>query len=152
MSAVKKNVRSKTATATSRVAPITKRTEGWTEARFRAMTKRIGGRWTFVSLRGKSGTDSKGVADLVAIRRNLRLPAPHGLAVGDLLDIVLVRLSNADAPRTTPSDVARLRRVARRYAALRVVLHTWTKGAPGEFHLLEARTKWKKVSAAVAFV
>ena len=148
MSAVKKK---EAAAATAAVATNARRVEGWTEARFRAMTKRVGGRWKVVSLRGKSGADSKGVVDLVAVRRNLRLPAPHGLAAGDLLDSVIVRLHSADAAKPTPKDVARLRRVARRYAALRIVLHTWTKGAPGEFHLLEARTKWKKVRAAVAF-
>ena len=149
LSAVKKKA---AAAATAAVATNAKRVEGWTEARFRAMTKRVGGRWKVVSLRGKSGADSKGVVDLVAVRRNLRLPAPHGLAAGDLLDSVIVRLHSADAAKPTPKDVARLRRVARRYAALRIVLHTWTKGVPGELHLLEARAKWKKVSAAVAFV
>ena len=71
---------------------------------FRALAKRVGGRWKFVSFRGNGGAEWRGVVDILAVRKSTAAPTVAGLKAGDLFDFVLVQLkggSGALAARCT---------------------------------------------------
>ena len=65
---------------------------------------------------GKDGGESRGIVDLLAIRKDHRSP-PTGLKRGDLFEIVLVQIKGGSARWPTRSDILRLRQVARHYHA-----------------------------------
>lgn len=123
----------------------------WAEIMFRAMTRRERGRWKFVSFRGDRGAESRGIVDVVAIRRNTKAPTISGLKTGDLFDVILVQLKGGDARNPTTEDVERLRRVARHYRAMRVVLYSWKRGHWNEYRVLDSRGRWQVATAEEAF-
>src|SRR5439155_6056008 len=64
-------------------------------------------RWQLVTFCGKSGGESVGVVDMLAIRKD------HGTSVGairrgDALQIILIQVKGGSAARPTPEDAARL--------------------------------------------
>jgi|HubBroStandDraft_6_1064221.scaffolds.fasta_scaffold588987_2 hypothetical protein len=126
--------------------------------RFSSSGKRAGThpskRWQFVAFPGPAGAESRGIVDLVAIRRDHRL-ASGVFDPGDLFEIVLVQIKGGSAPWPTMRDVLRLRAVARRYRA-RVVLAAWRKGAEPQFYLLkrvptDRNRAWTEVAAVDVF-
>jgi hypothetical protein len=123
----------------------------WAETMFRALTRRVGRRWQFVSFRGRRGSESRGVVDVLAVRRCMTPNRDAVLKAGDLFDIILVQLKGGDAPMPTKEDVARLRKVARYYRARRIVLYTWKRGSHSRYYTLESRGSWELTSAAEAF-
>lgn len=123
----------------------------WAETMFRALTRRVGKRWQFVSFRGRRGSESRGAVDVLAIRRCMTPNRDAVLKAGDLFDIVLVQLKGGDAPMPTNADIARLRKVARYYRARRIVLYTWKRGTHSRYYTLGSRGRWELISAAAAF-
>ena len=123
----------------------------WAETMFKALTKRIGGRWRFVSFRGAGGGEWRGVVDILAVRKNSSTGATAGIKAGDLFDFVLVQLKGGDARDPTQADVVRLRQVARHYRARRVVLFAWKLRTHAEYSVLQRDGSWAKTSAADAF-
>ena len=103
---------------------------------------------------GPAGAESRGIVDLVAIRRDHRR-AIGVFQPGDLFEIVLVQIKGGSAPWPSLRDLLRLKAVARRYRA-RVVLAAWRKGAePRFYHLKRASVErdkaWAEVTAAEVF-
>lgn len=47
----------------------------WAEAMFRALSARYVRRWKFVSFRGEGGAESRGVVDILAIRKDTSVPS-----------------------------------------------------------------------------
>jgi hypothetical protein len=113
------------------VAPLAphikaQRTGRWAEIICRALSVRVARRWRFISFRGSSDGEWRGVVDLIAIRKNTNQPESSVLKRGDLFDIVLVQIKGGTARQPTESDCLRLREVARRYGAKEVVQFQWT--------------------------
>ena len=112
--------------------------------------------WAVIGFLGPGGRESKGVVDLIAIRRDHKLN--RGFKRGDLFEIVLIQVKGGTAPRPTVDDVRRLRAVKRFYRAREVLLAEWHKGKGPEFSKLTERTPasfprqaWERVDAAVVF-
>src|SRR5438128_10094086 len=91
------------------------RTARWavtmTKVRIRQVVSRT--RWQLVTFYGKSGGESVGVVDLLAIRKDHGQPV-GGIRRGDALQIILVQVKGGSAARPTLEDAARLRIVAKR--------------------------------------
>lgn len=106
-------------------------------------------RWQFVAFAGPLGGESRGIVDMLAIRRDHHTTGGRFLR-GDLFEIMLVQIKGGGAAWPTVNDQARLKAVQRRYRAKAVVLASWLKGAEPTFYVLE-RGAWKEKSAASIF-
>ena len=113
-------------------------------------------RWQFIAFAGAMGAESRGIVDLVAIRRD-HTTAPGGVFLpGDLFEIVLVQIKGGGAAWPSVRDLTRLRAVQRRYRAKAVVLAAWQKGAEPRFHLMrrvsaDRGRAWAEVKAVDVF-
>src|SRR5271167_3026913 len=70
-------------------------------------------RWQLVNFCGPHGGESRGVVDLIAIRKDHRQP-PVGTKRGDALQVILIQVKGGYAAKPTAEDGKRLRIVARR--------------------------------------
>lgn len=95
-----------------------------------------GARWQVVNFLGKAGGESRGVVDLMAIRKDHR-QAGSALMRGDRFEIVLIQTKGGTAPPPTASDCRRLAAVAQHHRARAVVLAVWRKGKAPTLHLLK---------------
>ena len=94
-------------------------------------------RWELVGFPGPKGRESRGIVDLVAIRKNHgQCSAPFNR--GDLLDMVLIQIKGGSARMPTVTDIRRLRAVQKRYAAKAVLLAAWKRGAQPTFLQLKS--------------
>ena len=105
------------------------RTARWAKIMTRWLaTKASGGiKWQRVDFSGPSGSESRGIVDILAIRKDHSTP-PGGLKRGDLFETILFQIKGGTAPWPTMGDIDRLRRVARHHRAKYVVLAEWKKG------------------------
>lgn len=127
-------------------------TARWTETLFRALVRRAQNRrWRFVSFRGARGGEWKGVVDVLGIRKDTSKSDHELLKSGDLFDIVLVQMKGGSAGLPTADEIRRLRVVARRYHAKRVVLFTWRRGEGCVFKQLSRGTQWLPSSSTQLF-
>src|SRR5271169_2367773 len=95
-------------------------------------------RWQLVTFCGNSGGESVGVVDLMAIRKDHGKPLP-GTKRGDNFQIILIQVKGGSTPMPTAEDGNRLRAVARRHRAQRVLLATWVKGSATRIFRLRQR-------------
>lgn len=112
-------------------------------------------KWQFVSFPGPQGSESRGIVDLLAIRRD-HGSATGGFHLGDLFEMMLVQVKGGTAPWPTLEDMRRLKAVQRRYHAKAVVLACWRKGAEPKFHILkrvcsERQRAWQEAPAVEVF-
>ena len=126
------------------------RIDRWTEILFKALAARVAERWRFVSFRGRGGGESRGVVDLLAIRKDTSRLEHETLRSGDLFDIVLVQMKGGGARMPRLSDLRRLEMVKRRYHAKEVVLFAWKTRKGCTFSKLE-HGKWVPSSALEIF-
>jgi hypothetical protein len=103
------------------------------KVRIRWVTSRT--RWQLVTFYGKSGAESVGVVDLLAVCKDHGEPVP-GSKRGDALQIILIQVKGGSAAMPTSEDAARLRAVAKRHCACDVLLATWKKGRMPRFFRL----------------
>ena len=96
--------------------------------------------WQVVEFTGPHGRESRGIVDLLAVRKNHRQPV-DGLKRGDLLEIVLLQVKGGTARWPSWDDIDRLRRVARHHRAKAVVLAVWHKGAQPTLYGLKSRVR-----------
>jgi hypothetical protein len=105
-------------------------------------------RWQLVTFYGKSGGESVGVVDMLAIRKDHS--KPMGAAKrGDALQIILIQVKGGTAAIPTAEDAMRLRAVATRHGACDVLLATWRKGTQARFFRLRrasAGDAWAEVT------
>jgi hypothetical protein len=102
--------------------------------------------WHLLDFTGKGGRESRGVIDLIAVRKD-HSTARKGLKRGDVLQIILIQVKGGNAAKPTPEDAARLRVVARRHGACGILLATWTKGNAARFYSLDKRrSEWREVA------
>lgn len=112
-------------------------------------SRRAGAKWNLVDFGGRAKAESRGIVDLIAVRKDHRHDG-HGVKRGDLFDIVLIQTKGGSAPRPTRHDIARLSRVAKHHRAKAVVLAEWRRGEKLELFKLVGRN-WKSVSADEIF-
>ncbi len=118
----------------------------------------VGTRWQLVEFAGPGGRESRGIVDLLAIRKDHSSP-PDGLKRGDLFEAILFQVKGGTAPWPTLGDIARLRRVARHHRAKGVVLAEWKKGKQPTFFTLKRvsggddtrRSVWTEISSLNEF-
>ena len=113
------------------------RTARWavtmTKVRIRQVVSRT--RWQLVTFYGKSGAESAGIVDMLAIRKDHRAPLGP-MRRGDALQIILIQVNGGTAAMPTSDDARRLRAVAKRHGACDVLLATWKKGTEARFFRL----------------
>jgi hypothetical protein len=112
-------------------------------------SRRRGVKWNLVEFGGKTGSESKGIVDLVAIRKDHKI-SKCGLKRGDLFDIVLIQVKGGGSRKPSNSDIDRLVKVAAYHHAKAVVLAEWKKGQSLVFYSLENQT-WKLVDPVDIF-
>ena len=108
----------------------------------RAALKR---KWEVVNFTGPAGRESRGIVDLMAIRKDHRT-GPGRPPRGDFFEIILVQVKGGGAPDPSADDVGRLIAVARRYGAKDVILATWRKGREPQLRNLKSDrgTGWRR--------
>jgi len=104
--------------------------------------------WHILSFNGPDGRESRGVVDLIAVRKDHGVPL-SGTKRGDALQIVLIQVKGGSAAKPTAEDAARLRIVARRHGACGILLATWKKGSAAQFFSLDMKSRrgseWREV-------
>lgn len=108
-------------------------------------------RWQLVSFRGPSGGESRGIVDVLAIRKDHQRQPDPPLKRGDLFEIIVVQLKGGRAPRPSMDDRERLRKVARTYGAQCVVLFEWKRRERATFSVLNKRLEWEETTATNLF-
>lgn len=86
-----------------------------------------GPKWRFMEFGGTSGAESRGIVDILAIRKDHRREEV-GMKRGDCFEMIFIQTKGGSAPRPKEADVARLSRLAQLYNAKDVVLAEWKKG------------------------
>jgi hypothetical protein len=112
-------------------------------------SRRRGARWNLVDFGGKTKSEARGIVDLIAIRKDHRQERP-GLKRGDLFEIVLIQTKGGSAPRPTPEDLARLKRVAKHHRARAIILAEWRRGEHLALFKLNG-VRWQAVSPDEVF-
>jgi hypothetical protein len=117
------------------------RTARWAVTMAKVRIRRVASRtrWQLVTFHGKSGGESVGVVDMLAIRKD-HSPQIGGIRRGDALQIILIQVKGGTAAMPTFDDAARLRAVAKRHGACDVLLATWKKGTMPRFFRLRGAT------------
>ena len=133
---------------------LAKATEKWAVTMAKVGMRRNGARtprprWQFAIFYGPGGRESRGVVDVIAIRKDHDEPPAPGLKRGDVFEIVLMQVKGGSASKPTEDDGKRLRIVKRMYKARHVILATWKKGKQANFYLLRSNAKrdaigWKR--------
>jgi hypothetical protein len=126
------------------------RTARWAVTMAKVRIRRVVSRtrWQLVTFYGKSGGESVGVVDLLAIRKDHGEPV-GGTRRGDPLRIILIQVKGGGAAKPTLEDATRLRIVANRHCACDVLLATWKKGTEARFFRLRrasAREPWTEIT------
>ena len=92
-------------------------------------------KWQLVTFLGPQGSESVGIVDLLAIRKN-HAPGKSGLKRGDLFEVVLIQVKGGSAPFPSADELQRLRIVGKAYSAKAVLLAQWKKGEEASFYSL----------------
>ena len=92
-------------------------------------------RWHLLTFPGPSHGESRGVVDMIAIRKDHSKPYP-GTQRGDTFQIILIQVKGGQAAMPTQDDLMRLRKVAKRHGACGVLLAMWQKGRSAQFFAL----------------
>ena len=101
--------------------------------------------WHLLTFTGPDGRESRGVIDLIAIRKDHSEPIA-GTKRGDCLQVVLIQVKGGRAAKPTAEDATRLRIVARRHGACGVLLAAWKKGSAVRFFSLHKRLpEWREI-------
>ncbi|OGW25491.1 MAG: hypothetical protein A2X55_03265 [Nitrospirae bacterium GWB2_47_37] len=108
-----------------------------------------GAKWHVVNFVGTANSESRGVVDLIAIRKDHRCQNPP-IKIGDLFEVVLIQVKGGCAPFPTPEDIVRLKKVAKHHRAQAVVLSEWKPKKRLQLYLLQ-RNKWIEASPREIF-
>jgi len=106
-------------------------------------------RWKLVEFGGPTGSESRGIVDILAIRKDHK-SLPNGLKRGDCFEIVLIQTKGGSARRPQSDDIERLVRLARIYRAKAVVLAEWKHGESLVLHRL-VRREWCQCEPSEVF-
>jgi hypothetical protein len=106
-------------------------------------------KWKFVEFGGPTGSESRGIVDILAIRKDHRREAA-GLKRGDCFELIFIQTKGGASPRPKKEDVARLSRLAHLYQAKAVVLAEWKKGTRLQLYRLDGH-EWRGATAEEIF-
>jgi len=108
-----------------------------TKVRIRRVLSRT--RWQLVTFCGTSGSESVGIVDLLAVRKDHREPSIGGTKRGDALQIILIQVKGGTASMPTNEDGKRLWAVAKALRARHVLLASLKKGTAARFYSYRPR-------------
>jgi len=108
-----------------------------------------GKRWQFVSFEGPKGGESRGIVDIIAIRKDHKF-SKKPLKIGDLFEIILIQVKGGSAPMPSSEEILRLSKVGEYYHAKRTILAIWKKGKEPTLYSL-VNSSWEKIDANDAF-
>lgn len=108
-----------------------------------------GTKWHIVDFVGPNGCESRGVVDLLAVRKNHSVCGGI-LKRGDSLDIVLIQVKGGSAPFPTQEDIDRLKEVAKYHRARAIVLSEWKAQTRLQFYVLK-RNRWLPIEPEEVF-
>ncbi|MFZ5496805.1 MAG: hypothetical protein ACOZE5_15910 [Verrucomicrobiota bacterium] len=98
-------------------------------------------KWKFVEFGGPTGSESRGIVDILAVRKD-HAREEEGLKRGDWFEMIFIQTKGGSAPRPKKADVERLSRLARLYHAKAVVLAEWKKGTHLQIYRLHG-SEWR---------
>ena len=127
------------------------RTARWARTMTKWLITFAGGaktKWRFVEFGGISGSESRGIVDILAIRKDHS--QKEGLKRGDCFEIVLIQSKGGGSRRPKEEEVQRLSVVGQRYGAKAVVLAEWKKGTHLQLYRL-AGSDWRATTASEIF-
>ena len=119
-----------------------------TKVRIRQVLSRT--RWQFVTFYGKSGGESVGIVDLLAVRKDHGKPE-RKMKRGDALQLILIQVKGGGSAMPTAEDARRLRAVARLHHGRHVLLACWKRGTAAQFFRLNLAGNWTAVKNLEAF-
>jgi len=102
-----------------------------------------GAKWHVVNFVGSNNAESRGIVDLLAIRKNHRTNNSK-IKRGDLFEVVLIQVKGGCAPFPTGEDIARLKQVSKYHRAKAVVLSEWKPKKRLQLYLLKQK-KWIEI-------
>jgi hypothetical protein len=104
--------------------------------------------WHLLTFTGPAGSESTGVVDMIAVRKDHGNPPLQGAKRGDILQIFLIQAKGGAAAMPTVEDAVRLRIVALHHRACGILLASWKKGGAAEFYTLlppsDGDSGWKR--------
>jgi len=106
-------------------------------------------KWRFVEFGGTSGAESRGIVDILAIRKDHGREG-DGMKRGDYFEMIFIQTKGGTAPRPKKEDVGRLSRLARLDHAKAVVLAEWKRGIHLQLYRLDGR-EWIAATAKEIF-
>jgi hypothetical protein len=128
--AEKKRGKGKTEAQWAEIVARARQTGKMANTLMKALAQRYAYRWQFIDFRGPGGQESRGIVDILAIRKSSKKPFPEGLKSLDAFDIILIQVkggSGKKLDRPTQHDIERLKIVGERYHAQAIVLFEWNK-------------------------
>jgi hypothetical protein len=114
--------------------------------------------WQLVEFTGPGGRESRGIVDLLAIRKDHYTSGPD-LKRGDLFEVVLLQIKGGSARWPSRNDILRLRQVSRHHRATEIVLADWQRGNQPTLYRMARRlgsdfdpkSVWREVTADAVF-
>ena len=109
-----------------------------------------GSSWHVINFLGPGKAESRGIVDLLAIRKSHK---PHNLPLkrGDLFEMILIQVKGRTARRPSAEERERLRVVAATYHAKTILLSEWKKGSRACFFRLDGDEWSKEINPGLVF-
>ena len=106
--------------------------------------------WHVVNFLGPNKAESRGIVDLLAIRKAHEL---HDLPLkrGDLFEMILIQVKGGTARRPSAEERERLKKVAEIYSVKTILLSEWKKGSRARFFKLDDDEWSEEVNPAEVF-
>lgn len=108
-----------------------------------------GAKWHVVNFVGFSNSESRGIVDLLALRKD-HLTTDSKVKRGDLFEIVLIQVKGGSAPFPTEEDITRLKKVSKYHRAKAIVLSEWRPNKKLQLHVLK-QNRWEEIEANEIF-
>jgi hypothetical protein len=112
-------------------------------------SKSSGAKWRLIEFGGITGSESYGIVDILAIRKDHR-PKNKKVKRGDLFEIVLIQTKGGRSKFPSGSDIERMIAVAKHHNARDIVLAEWKLKTRLQLHRLVGRT-WQLCKPADVF-
>lgn len=108
-----------------------------------------GAKWHVVNFVGCNNSESRGIVDLLAIRKDHRTNNSK-IKRGDLFEVVLIQVKGGCAPFPTGEDITRLKLVSKHHRAKAIVLSEWKPKKRLQLYLLKQK-KWIEIKPSELF-
>jgi hypothetical protein len=105
------------------------------------LSRKGGVKWILVEFGGSTGAESRGIVDILAIRKNHE--EVTGFKRGDTFGLVLIQTKGGTASWPSQSDIDRLLAVKKYHRAEEIVLAEWKKGKKANLYRLNGQASKK---------